>query len=358
MAAPRIDYDLLIKSAALPGGMTLARRTLRRLQADEALVRIHRAAICGTDLHIVQWNAWAASRYVPPFALGHEFSGIIVDKGTAVADLMVGDKVAGETHLECGDCSQCRMGRGHTCLNLRVFSRLDQGAFAEFAIVPARLLRVLPPMLPHKYACLMEPLGIAVRAVIESRAGTGRLLVVGCGPIGLLTIAAAKALGATMIVATDFSADRRRIAMSVGADVAIDPAHADATTTMDDVKGDGGFDAAIESSGSASGITTALAVTRPGGVLVLVGLPNEPVAMDLAAHVILREVVLRGIYGRLLRETWQQVEELLPRLGEALDRIVTHEFELCEFEHAFEVAASGAAGKVQFRMTRSAPKHC
>src|SRR5690606_23595101 len=150
-----------------PGGVSLARRHLRALGTDEVLVRINRAAICGTDLHIIGWNAWVAQRYTPPLALGHEFSGIVVDRGPDVTDVAIGDKVAAETHLACGHCSQCAADRGHTCLNLRVFSRLNCGAFTEFAIVPAAMLRVLPADLPHKYACLMEPLGIGVRAVAE-----------------------------------------------------------------------------------------------------------------------------------------------------------------------------------------------
>lgn len=344
-----MGYPILMKERPMPGGVALAHRQLRSLAANEVLVRISRAAICGTDLHILGWNAWAAKSYKPPFALGHEFSGIVIDRGNEVHDIKPGDKVAAETHLPCGHCSQCAADRGHTCLNLRVFSRLDCGAFAEYAIVPSELLRVLPADLHHKYACLMEPLGIGVRAVRESQARSGQLLVVGCGPIGLLAIAAAKATGTTRIIATDLSHHRLRLAQSVGADTLIDSSANDANERLMNLNpNDGGVDAAIDTSGNQAGIASALAAIRPGGTLLLAGLPNGDIGLDLSRHVILREIAVRGIYGRHLRTTWQDTIDLLPALVPALDRIVTHEFPLHEYEAAFDIATSGQAGKVQF----------
>ncbi|MDS1140080.1 zinc-binding dehydrogenase [Pusillimonas sp. SM2304] len=343
-----LDYAILMKEAPGPGGVSMARRPLRPLRADDVLVRISRAAICGTDLHIIGWNAWAAKAYKPPFALGHEFSGIVLDRGPDAADIHIGDKVAAETHLACGHCSQCAADRGHTCLNLQVFSRLDCGAFAEFAVVPAPLLRVLPADLPHKYACLMEPLGIAVRAVQESQAEAGQLLVVGCGPIGLLAIAAAKAVGVACIIAMDLAPHRLELAKAVGADVLIDPRAQDADAQLRRNAQEGGVDAAVDTSGNQAGIGLALAAVKPGGNLVLAGLPEAAVSLDLSRHVILREVAIRGIYGRRLHTTWRDTIALLPALIPALDRIVTHEFPLDRFDEAFATAISGQAGKVQF----------
>ena len=343
-------YELLVKERAQPGGVGLSRRDIRQPSAGEALVRVRYAAICGTDLGIINWSPWAASAYKPPFALGHELSGDVLAVGDGVQGTAPGDRVSMETHLPCGRCTQCAMGRGHTCLNLRVFSRLDQGAFAEYAVVPAELLRVVPATLPHRHACLMEPLGIAVRAVIESGAGKGSLLVSGCGPIGLLCIAAAKALGVTHVAATDLSDARLKLARQLGADLALDPRDVEATSALAASAPEGGFDAAVEASGSGAAISAMLALTRPGGTVVLAGLPHHAVEIDLARHVVLREVNLRGIYGRRINETWQEVEALLPRLAQALDQIITHEFRLADFEQAFEVALSGQAGKVQFRL--------
>ena len=343
-------YSLLLKQSAGSGGVAMAKRPLREPGPDEALVRVRRAAICGTDLHILKWNDWAASSYRVPMALGHEFSGDVVRIGSDVQGIVVGDRVCAETHLACGTCAQCRMGRGHTCLNLKVFTRLDEGAFGQYTMVPAQLLRKLPPQLAHRHGCLLEPLGIAARAVIEADATGGALLVSGCGPIGLLAIAAAKALDARWIAATDLSESRRALAIEMGATVVFDPRQGDVQQAAGAQAPPGGIDAAVEASGAADAIRAALAAARPGGTVVLTGLPSAPVELDLARHVILREVALRGIYGRELERTWREVEVLLPRLGDALDRIVTHEYELEDFDEAFATALSGNAGKVQFRL--------
>lgn len=344
-----VGYPILMKDQPVPGGVVLTHRQLRPLASDEVLVQISRAAICGTDLHIIGWNAWAAKSYNPPFALGHEFSGIVIGRGDQVQEIALGDKVAAETHLPCGHCSQCATDRGHTCLNLRVFSRLDCGAFSEFAIIPAALLRVLPTDLPHKYACLMEPLGIGVRAVRESQVKTGQLLVVGCGPIGLLAIAAAKASGTSRVIAMDLSPCRRELATSIGADIVLDPVQENTPSVLKSLNTtEGGVDAAIDTSGNQAGIETALEAIKPGGTLLLAGMPNSTISLDLSRYVILREIVVRGIYGRHLRTTWDDTIALLPALIPALDKIVTHEFRLDEFDAAFAMATSGQAGKVQF----------
>jgi len=331
------DFDVLLKARPEPGGLGLERRTLRRPGAGEVLVRVHRAAICGTDLHIVRWNAWAARTYKPPFALGHELSGEVVEAGETDAGFVPGDRVSAETHLECGECAQCLMGRGHTCLRLRTFGKMDQGAFAHFAVLPAPLLRRIPEGVSHKHACLMEPLGIAARAVRESAVGTGRLLITGCGPIGLLAVAAARAMGVDSISVIDPSAPRMALAVELGAVP---------------LEGDG-FDGAVDASGHPAAINDAMARVRPGGTVVVTGMPEEPIPIDIGRHTVLREVVLRGIYGRTLAATWSQVSDLLPKLGAALDRIVTHEFALRDYQQAFRVALSGTAGKVEFVMEDS-----
>ncbi len=344
------DYALLMKTAAGAGGIELVRRTRREPGTGEALVRIRQAAICGTDLHIIGWNAWAAKSYQLPLTLGHEFSGDVVALGSDVAGFAIGDRVTAETHLACGACAQCRIGRGHTCLNLRVFSRLNEGAFSEYAVVPVALLRKVPAGLDHRHACLMEPLGIALRAVQASAVGTGSLLVSGCGPIGLLAVASAHALGVQKIVATDLSESRRRMAQALGAQWVCDPRTQDPRDSMGPHWPEGGVDAAVEASGADAALQSALALVRPGGTVVLAGMPSAPVALDLARHVILREVVLKGVYGRELQDTWAALAALLPRLHGALDILITHEFSLAEFEQAFATAMSGDAGKVQFRL--------
>lgn len=339
---------VLMKAQPVSGGMALTQRPVRAPASHEVLVKIHRAAICGTDLHLVGWNAWAAARYTPPFALGHEFSGEVLAVGADVRDVAVGNLVTAETHLPCGQCEQCHMGRGHTCLNLQVFSRLDCGAFARFVTLPGALVRVLPSHVPHKHACLMEPLGIAVRAVQESSVGEGDLLIVGCGPIGLLAIAAARALGVGNVLAADVQPGRLALAERLGATAAINPVHEALPTAVQRVLGRAGVDAAIDASGSGPGMQAALQSIRPGGTLLLAGMPDAAMEIDLTRHIILREIALKGIYGRRINSTWEEALRLLSVLGPMLDTIVTHEFALEDYEEAFNTAMSGQGGKVEF----------
>lgn len=330
--------------------LELTERSLTRGPA-EAVVRVRHAGICGTDLHIVSWNDWAARRYAPPVILGHEFCGEVVDIDKANAPFRIGDRVVAETHLACGTCRQCRAGRGHTCLNLKVFSKLGQGCFADFTAVPVALLRRVPKGISDSTATLMEPLGIAVRAVAQAHVVGAHVLVTGCGPIGLMMIAVARVAGAARIIASDPVAFRRSLAQRMGADAALDPRAAPLPEAVRDLTSSDGVDAAFDASGHAGGITDALASVAPGGTLVLTGLPERDVAIDLAGKVILREVTIGGVYGRVLDRTWLQVESLLESGRIDLSPLITHHFPLSDFAAAFATAAAGQAGKVIFNIS-------
>ena len=340
------QQNVLVLARPEAGAVELVRRDLPRMQADEAALRILSAGICGTDLHILRWNEWAASAYSPPFALGHEFCAEVVDLGANVSHIARGDRVVAETHLSCGHCSQCRANRRHTCGNLRVFSRLDRGAFADYAVVPAALLRRVPDGVPPALASLFEPLGIAVRAAMTGNVAGKNVLITGCGPIGLLAIAVARRFGAHRIVASDISRHRLDLAAGLGADVAIDVAR----QTLNDGLGNTVVDVAIEASGNAQAINDALACVMTGGLLILTGMPEAVVALDLARHVLLREVAIRGLYGRLIDETWLAAERLMTSPQFDLTPLITHSFALEDFAAAFACAKSGKAGKVLFRI--------
>lgn len=331
-----------MKTGAAWHEVELVTKALKAPAPGHALVKIHRAAVCGTDLHILKWNSWAQKAYKLPLPLGHEFSGVIVATDESDPRLEVGDSVTGETHLACGYCDQCRRGRGHTCLNLKVFTRLGEGAFAEYATVPLPMLRKLPPTMSHRHGCLLEPLGIALRAVEESGVGAGTLFVSGCGPIGLLAIAAAREVGVRTVLAADLSPQRRQLALALGADCAVDPVPGQLKELAAH-----NIDAVVEASGSHAAIASGLELLRPGGVMMLAGLPSEAISLDLAKHVVLREIAIRGVYGRLLQETWERLNLLAPRMSAALDLLITHEFDKGDFLAAFETAAAGAAGKVE-----------
>jgi threonine 3-dehydrogenase len=320
--------------------LELTDRILAQPGPGEALLRIRRAAICGTDLHIYHWNDWAARNYTLPLVLGHEFCAEVMDVGAGVENFRPGQLVAGETHLFCNTCEQCRNNRRHICDNLRLFSKSGFGCFCDYSIVPSRALRAVPDGIPLERAAVLEPLGIGVRAAMEAEAAGKRVLVLGCGPIGLYAIAAARALGAVRIAAADLSPRRLAMAMAAGAD---EPASSPLPSNA--------FDVVIDATGSASATEGAFAAVRSGGTMIVVGLPDRPIAVA-PAHLIGREITLRGLYGRLIDETWLATERLLKTGRLVLDAIETAEFPLSDHGEAFRLAASGTTGKVIFNFDR------
>jgi threonine 3-dehydrogenase len=323
-------------------GLALRVVELRAPGPDEVQIRVHSTAICGTDIHIYKWNRWAARTYKPPFAMGHEFGGTVLAVGSAVRRVAVGDTVTAETHIPCGHCPQCRMNRRHTCENMRLFSRLGLGCMGEVTVVPEAALRVVPRDIPIEFATMMEPMGVAVRAAQEMGTAGAHVLVLGCGPIGLFAIAAARAFGAARITASEPSAFRRRLAQSLGADIAFDPA----STSIAAALGDAKVDAVIDTSGHEPAVAAALDCIRSGGDIIFASLPEQPFAIDITKHVVLREITMRGVYGRRIDETWLQVEALLRTRGAEFAKVLTHRLPLERFDDAFALACSGEAGKV------------
>jgi threonine 3-dehydrogenase len=331
-----MESRTLLKVAPGEGQLELARRAFTEPPTGQVLIKIRRAAICGTDLHIYHWNDWAARNYTLPLVLGHEFCGEVLAIGAGVEGLRVGQLVSGETHISCGKCEQCRSNRRHICDELRLFSKSGFGCFCDHSLVPPSVLRAVPGWMPLERAAILEPLGIGVRAATEAEVSGKRVLILGCGPIGLYAVAAAKALGAFRIAATDLSTRRIAMALEVGADEAISapfPSNA--------------FDVAIDATGSATAIEGAFAALRSGGTMIAVGLPDRPIAVA-PVHLISREITLRGLYGRLIDETWLATERLLASGRLALDGIETTSFPLTEFGPAFKLASLGTTGKVIF----------
>lgn len=315
----------------------LVTRELPTLKAGEALVEIRKAGICGTDLHIIGWNAWAQRAYSPPLALGHELCGVVVEAAPG-CDFAVGERVSAETHLACGECEQCRMDRGHTCDNLTTFTRLGLGAFARHAVIPSALLRRVPEGVSDAVGASMEPLGIAIRAVDAADRKARTLLVSGCGPIGLFAVAAARAMSDAEILAVDPSPARRALATTAGADIAVAP---------EDVARLPMADAVIETSGVGAALTAAFQKTRKGGRIAYCGLPSEPLPVDVTGQIVLREVALVGVYGRHLTKTWREMDRLLNE-GLDIEPLLAGEFALPAFAEAFALARRGDSGKVLF----------
>ena len=314
---------------------------------NDVLVKVRSAALCGTDLHILAWNSWAQGAGIElPFVLGHECCGDVVAVGAAVTGFGVGDKVAAETHVPCGVCYQCRNGEQHICKNLKLFGIHMDGCFAEYTLIPAICARKLPMEIDYNIGSMMEPLGTAFRSVYDAQVGGAKVLVVGCGPIGLFAVASARALGAGLVVATDVSPYRLDIAGKVGADLALDPRETEITDKIMAITDGIGFDVVIEASGSGCAINQAFTWLRKGGTVAMVGLPSAPVALELGKMVVFKEAKIFGVHGRRMFSTWTAVENLLVAGKLNVAPVMTHLLPLDRWKEGVDLASTGLACKV------------
>lgn len=313
----------------------------------EVLVKIRAAAVCGTDLHIAQWTAWAQRAGIRlPLVMGHEFSGEVVALGPDVTGVQPGDYVAGETHVPCGQCFQCRNGLQHICGNLRLFGIHRDGCFAEYATIPAICAHRIPTTIPPSVAAMLEPLGTSVRAVLEVHPAGETVAVLGCGPIGLFAIAAAKAAGAARVIATDVRGERLALARAVGADLVLDARQVNVADVVLQQTSGVGVDAIVEASGSVPAIEGAWKYLRKGGKVALIGLPSDPVRVNLGPDVIFKEARIIGIHGREMFATWTKMEQMLERGLLRVDPVITHEMPLERWAEAFQLLEDGQGGKV------------
>src|SRR6202007_2309579 len=247
----------------------------------DVLVRVKTASICGTDLHIYGWDRWSQGRIKPPVTLGHEFCGTVERVGDEVRAVKAGDFVSAEMHVNCGHCHQCRLGQAHICQNLRIIGIDQDGAFAEFVKIPASNIWKLDAAIPAHYGAILDPLGNAVHTVLAGEIAGQTVLVTGCGPIGLMSIAVAKACGSSTVVATETNAQRRAMAKRMGADVVVNPAEADAVARIKAETGGTGVDVLLEMSGNPAAIQQGFKALRAGGRASLLGIPTASVPLAL-----------------------------------------------------------------------------
>ena len=314
---------------------------------DEVLVRVKATAICGTDLHIAHWSGMAQSMGIRlPLVLGHEFSGEIVETGRNVRELSRGDYIAGETHIPCGQCYQCLNGLQHICGRLKMFGIHRDGSFAEYTTIPALCARKIPASIPPRIGAILEPLGTSLRAALELGVSGEVVAVTGCGPIGLLAIAVAKAMGAFQIVATDIRADRLDLARRLGADIALDPMKTDVVAEALVLTHGVGVDSFIDASGSEKAIQLAFQCLRKGGKAALIGLPSTPVSLNMGVDVVFKEAKIVGIHGRMMYATWTHMENMLSSGKLTVDPVVTHEMSLADCSKGMALLEEGKGGKV------------
>ncbi len=314
----------------------------------DLLIRVKAAAICGTDHHINEWTPWAQARCPLPMILGHEYSGEVVEVGSAVTNFKPGDHIACETHIPCGRCFQCHTGNQHACENMVIVGVHTDGAFADYHRLPDVCAWKLSADTPYELGAVMEPMGVGVHGVEAAGELAGNTVAVfGAGPIGIYGIAAACVGGARQIFAVDISPSRLELAEQVVPGiVTINAKEADPVQAIQDATHGRGVDVSLEYTGSALATQQSFKVLRRGGRLVLVGLTSDPVTLDTTADIVYKEATVRGVTGRVMWGTWYKMESLLATGKFDPLKVVTHRFPLSQYKQALEVARSGVGGKV------------
>jgi threonine 3-dehydrogenase len=315
----------------------------------DALIKVHAAGVCGTDLHIWEWDAWASGRLRPPVVIGHEFAGEIVALGPEAAAeelLRVGDQVTAEGHIVCGHCLQCRTGMSHLCSRTRIIGVDRDGAFADYIAMPASNVIKLDGI-PREIGAIMDPVGNAVHTVLEGGDVTGAtVFVLGCGPIGCFACGVAKAAGASLVIASDLNDMRLELARAMGANITLNPARDDVLKRIHELTAGEGVDLVCEMSGHPAGHSQALAAARSGGRVNLLGTPSKPTEVNFARDVIFKGLTLYGVTGRKMYSTWHTMVRLI-RNGQLDPRpVITHRFPLEGIGEAIAVIKEGKAGKV------------
>ncbi|MBT8084329.1 MAG: L-threonine 3-dehydrogenase [Woeseia sp.] len=311
---------------------------------NDVLIRVHRAAICGTDIHIFQWDDWAAKTIPVPLAVGHEFSGEIVECGSEVVGFAPGDRVSAEGHITCGVCRNCRAGRRHLCINTEGVGVNRPGAFAEYIAVPAFNVFKLPDVITDEMASILDPLGNATHTALSFDLVGEDVLITGAGPIGIMAVAIARFAGARHVVITDVNDYRLSLAKKMGATRALNVTNSSIDDTIGELGMNEGFDVGMEMSGNKQAFRDMLRTMHNGGKVALLGIPPEQTAIDWN-QVIFKGLVLKGIYGREMFETWYKMSSML-QSGLDISPIITHRFPADDYLEAFELMESGQSGKI------------
>jgi threonine 3-dehydrogenase len=337
----------LVKESAGPG-IVLREVPVPVCGASEALIRVHHAGVCGTDLHIWEWDSWASNRLKPPVVVGHEFAGEITQLGAeaGVSGLLaVGDLVTAEGHVVCGHCLQCRLGDAHLCLRTQIIGVDRDGAFADYILMPASNIIKLDGI-PTEIGAIMDPMGNAVHTVLEAEVPGSTVLVLGCGPIGCFAVGVARAAGASLVIASDFNPKRLELARAMGAQVTLNPGSDDVVARVRELTSGDGVDLVCEMSGHPSGHAQAFAAARMGGRVNLLGTPSRTTEVDFARDIIFKGLTVYGVTGRRMYRTWHQMRRFL-RAGQLNPRpVITHRFSLECIAEAIQVIKDGQAGKV------------
>jgi threonine 3-dehydrogenase len=333
----------LVKSRREPG-LWLEELPVPEIGPNDLLIRVKKTGICGTDLHIYNWDAWAQATIPVPMAVGHECAGEVHAVGSHVAGFAPGDRVSVEGHVTCGHCRNCRAGRRHLCRNTVGLGVNRPGCFAEYVAMPAGNVFPLTPDIPDDVAAFLDPLGNAVHTALSFDLVGEDVLITGAGPIGIMAAAVVRHVGARYVVITDVNEYRLDVARKMGVSYAVNPRERTLADVMKHLGMTEGFDVGLEMSGSPDGFRDLLQVMNNGGRVAILGIPSAPISIDWS-QVIFKGLTLKGVYGREMFETWYKMASLL-QAGMNVAHVLTHRFRAAQFQEAFEVMRSGNCGKV------------
>ncbi|MEM9861190.1 MAG: L-threonine 3-dehydrogenase [Myxococcota bacterium] len=317
---------------------------------NDLLIKVRKTAICGTDIHIYNWDEWAQKTIPVPMTVGHEFSGVVAAVGSHVAGFEVGDRVSGEGHITCGHCRNCRAGKRHLCRNTVGVGVNRPGAFAEYLALPAINAFRLPDNVPDEIAAYLDPLGNAAHTALSFDLVGEDVLITGAGPIGIMAAAICRHVGARHVVVTDVNPYRLQLAKRMGASAVVDVRERTPRDAMNELGMREGYDVGLEMSGNGSAFSDMLDVMNHGGRVGLLGIPPKDVSIDWN-HVIFKGLILKGIYGREMFETWYKMVSML-QSGLDISPLLTHRMSVDDFQEGFDIMRSGRSGKVVLDWTR------
>ncbi|HXT14547.1 MAG TPA: L-threonine 3-dehydrogenase [Gemmatimonadaceae bacterium] len=337
----------LVKASAAPG-FVLQNVPEPAIRDDEVLIRVKRAGVCGTDVHIYEWDAWAQGRVKPPTIIGHEFAGEVVQVGKLVTDVREGDRVTAEGHIVDGRCLLCRTGNSHVCPHTKIIGVDRDGCFAEYINMPATNVWHLDDNVSFDVGGIHDPMGNAFHTALTADIPGATVLVTGCGPIGIFAVGICKAAGASRIIASDVNDTRLALAKRMGAN---DIVHPDEAETVVKRYTDGlGVDVVLEMSGVPAAVHQAFALVRVGGRVQMLGIPAKPIDIDFATEIIFKGLTIYGVVGRRMYDTWLMMTRFLRSGQFDPTPVITHRFPLEAADEAMRVIKSGEAGKVIFEI--------
>ena len=325
-------------------GLSMKRVEIPAVGDNDVMIKIHKTAICGTDVHIWDWNEWAQNTFRVGTTAGHEYVGEIVEMGAAVKGHHLGELVSGEGHIVCGMCRNCRSGRGHLCKNTSGVGVNRNGAFAEYLVIPASNVISCSPKIPEELYSIFDPFGNATHTALSFNLLAEDVLVTGAGPIGILAAAIAKFSGARHVVITDLNEYRLELARQFGV-MAVNTKETDLKEVMADLGIHEGFDVGMEMSGNPIALRQLIESMYNGGRIALLGLPNKNAVEPPLNTIIWNGLILKGIYGREMYETWYKMQAMV-EAGFPLEKIITHRFPVQDYKQGFEAMCSGHSGKV------------